>query len=78
MAKGLEAATALIDRTDANNFYVACGLARAGKKDVAIDCLERVVEAGWYDGNWLQQDHDLDSLRDEPRFRRIERELDAA
>ena len=77
VAKGLEAATALIDRTDANNFYVACALARAGEKDTALDCLERVVEAGWYDNNWLQQDHDLDGLRDEPRFKRIARELGA-
>ena len=78
VARGLEAATALIDRTDANNFYVACGLARAGEKDIALDCLERIVEDGWYDKNWLRHDHDLDGLRGEPRFKRIARELGAA
>ena len=57
---------------------MACGLARAGEKDIALDCLERIVEAGWYDRNWLSHDLDLDGLRDEPRFKRIARELSAA
>ena len=76
--KGVETAAGLIEDSDPNSYYVACGLARAGELDLALDCLERIVEAGWYDANWLTYDQDLDALRDEPRFKRIAKELSAA
>ncbi len=75
---GIETAAGLITDSDPNCYYVACGLARAGELDLALDCLERIVEDGWYDANWLTYDRDLDGLRDEPRFKRIARELSAA
>ncbi len=75
---GVEMATEMVGSSDPNHYYVACGLARAGETDIALDCLERIVEGGWYDKNWLRHDRDLDGLRGEPRFRRIEHELRAA
>ena len=56
-------------------YYLACAFARAGEIRPALDCLERVVETGWSHPGWLRSDPDLDSLRKELRFQRIERSL---
>jgi tetratricopeptide (TPR) repeat protein len=48
----------------------ACGLARLGRKDEAIDKLEQSDEAGFRDLlHQMSIDPDLDSLRDLPRFK---------
>lgn len=56
-------------------YYLACAFARAGEVRPALDCLERIVETGWSHPGWLRSDPDLDSLRNELRFQRIERAL---
>lgn len=68
---GVRAATRLLDDLDPSHYYLICGLARAGETDLALDCLEAVIETGWSHGAWLIHDRDLDSLRQEPRFRRL-------
>ena len=50
---------------------LACSYARAGKREDALRTLERSLEAGLKEA-WRLQDGDLDSLRAEDRFRRIE------
>lgn len=47
----------------------ACALALEGRRDMALDALERAVVTGFSDASLLASDSDLDSLRDTDRFR---------
>lgn len=47
----------------------ACHLALEGKKTEALDWLELAVAAGWNRYKHMQEDRDLVSLRDDPRFK---------
>ncbi len=50
-------------------FYAcACNFAMLGRADKAISCLERARLFGSLPKPWLENDPDLDSLRDRPRF----------
>lgn len=61
-----------IDPSDARIQYnVACLLALAGRPDRAIDCLQSAVNAGFAHLDWVEKDPDLDSLRDDPRFKSL-------
>jgi hypothetical protein len=40
-------------------------------KDTALDYLERAVELNFWDWQWMEEDGDLDFIRDEPRYRRV-------
>jgi len=42
--------------------------AKAGMKDEALGLLERALGLGWGKRDWIEQDTDYDSLRDDPRF----------
>ena len=42
--------------------------ARSGLTDEALDLLERMFGKGWGKKDWVENDPDYDSLRDEPRF----------
>jgi adenylate cyclase len=52
-------------------YNVACLYALEGQADLAIDCLEQALRAGFGGGDWIAHDPDLDSLRDLPRFQRL-------
>ena len=61
-----------IDPTDAGICYnVACLYAVEGDADRAIDCLEDAVRAGFAHRDWIENDPDLDSLREDPRFQAL-------
>jgi len=47
---------------------IACLNARLGRKEAALDLLERAVTVHGAQRDWIEQDRDYDSLRDEPRF----------
>jgi adenylate cyclase len=47
----------------------ACLFARAGEIDKAMDCLEHA--SAFHDPDWIDNDSDLDALRDEPRFQAL-------
>ena len=49
----------------------ACLQARLGHADRAIELLERVSAQGWGQRDWLERDPDYDSLREDPRFKRL-------
>jgi len=49
-------------------YDIACALALDGKRDAALDALDRAVEAGFNDASTFSKDPDLESLRDSPRF----------
>jgi adenylate cyclase len=57
------------------HYNVACGLALAGRRDAALDALDRAVEAGYRDASWIAKDEDLVSLRETPRFKALLRKL---
>lgn len=61
------------------DYNIACAMALLGETDAALDtldaCLPRVDPVTF--SVWVEQDTDLDALRDFPRFQRLVRELDA-
>jgi non-specific serine/threonine protein kinase len=46
----------------------ACLRARLGRKEEALELLERTVATGSGKRDWIENDPDYDSLRDDPRF----------
>ena len=60
------------DPEDALNLYnVACVHAQNGNTAEALDCLERSINMGMTQLDWIQHDSDLDPLREEPRFKAL-------
>lgn len=58
-----------MDPRDAGVQYnVACLYALEDQPEQAIDCLERAIDAGFGNRDWIEHDPDLDSLRAHPRF----------
>jgi adenylate cyclase len=58
-----------IDPNDLAMIYnIACLHAVAGRKERALDLLERGVELGWNRPEWAKHDSDLESLHGDPRF----------
>jgi TolB-like protein/Flp pilus assembly protein TadD len=52
-------------------YNVACIYAAVGKPNEAIGFLERAVEVGFSHLEWIENDADLDPLRDQPRFKEL-------
>ena len=48
-----------------------CLLARAGRKEEALDYAEKVLGKGYGKRDWIENDPDYDSLREEPRFQKL-------
>jgi len=65
-----------IDPDDPAVLYnVACVHARLGMTEKAITCLERALQQGeWYKA-WAEHDSDLDSIRSEPRFQALLKQI---
>ena len=58
-----------IDPTDSVVLYnVACFYGLDGQVDKALNCLESAVDNGSVSASWMQNDNDLASIRDNPRF----------
>lgn len=65
-----------IDPEDAGVRYnVACLFALEGATDRAFECLEDAIRAGFGNRAWLENDPDIASLRDDPRFDALMRPL---
>ncbi len=61
-----------VDPDDPTLLYnVACFYSQTGDVDKALDCLERANLPGMANTSWVQNDADLDPLRDQPRFKAI-------
>ncbi len=55
-----------------SKYNIACGYALLGNKDAALEWLARAMDEGFVGRNdLLRTDTDLDSIRDNPRFREI-------
>lgn len=57
-------------------YNAACYFSLAGDSERAIDLLERACEFGSGSRDWFEHDHDLDTLRDDPRFQALFARLD--
>jgi serine/threonine protein kinase/tetratricopeptide (TPR) repeat protein len=61
-----------IDPEDAAVLYnVACIYSTAGLLDDALACLDRAIQNGFGHREWLNNDSDLDPLRNDPRFQSL-------
>jgi TolB-like protein/Flp pilus assembly protein TadD len=61
-----------IDPHDAGVRYnVACLYSLEEQPDRAIECLEKAMDAGFGHRDWIEQDPDLDPLRELPRFQEL-------
>jgi serine/threonine protein kinase/Flp pilus assembly protein TadD len=61
-----------LDPNDPSVLYnVACVYSGLGEADKAIDCLEKSITSGMGQKEWIENDSDLDPLRDHPRFQAL-------
>ena len=75
-ALDLAARAQALDPEDTSVLYnVACVYAIGGEVDKAVRSLERAVQNGFGQREWLENDSDLDSLRAVPRFQALMRRL---
>ena len=49
-------------------YNLGCIHAMAGEPDVALDCLDHAIAAGFRHRPWFEHDSNLDSIRDRPEF----------
>ena len=56
-------------------YNVACIYSIQGELDKAADCLERSIENGYAGKDWLENDADLNPLRDHPRYQALLKKL---
>lgn len=58
-----------IDPDDSVSLYnVACNYATIGRIDEALQYLERAIAKGTVSLDWMQNDRDLDNVREDPRY----------
>ncbi len=50
------------------HYNLACSLALTKRNGAALRALRQAVELGYRDADWMQQDPDLDTLKDQPEF----------
>jgi len=58
------------------HYNLACSFALLKRTDLAIKTLRRAVELGYHDFRYMREDHDLDGIRHDPRFRALLREFE--
>ena len=59
------------------HYNLACSYSLLKKPDLSIKTLRRAVELGYRDFRYIREDHDLDAIRQDPRFRQLLREFEA-
>jgi tetratricopeptide (TPR) repeat protein len=58
------------------HYNLACSYALLRNVDAALTTLRRAIELGYRDFHYLRQDKDLDSIRQDPRYRQLLREFE--
>jgi adenylate cyclase len=65
-----------IDPHDAGVRYnVACLYSLENEVEQAIECLQEAINSGFGHRDWIEQDPDLDALREHPRFQELVNQL---
>lgn len=57
------------------HYNLACSYALLRQSDLAIGTLRKALELGYHDFGYIRQDRDLDSIRRDPRFKKLMREF---
>jgi len=71
IADGLRMDRRLVRLQPANptaHYNLACSLALTKRNGAALRALQQAIELGYSDGDWMQQDPDLDALKRRPEF----------
>ena len=58
------------------HYNLACSYALLKKPELALKTLRKAVELGYRDFRYMREDRDLDSIRQDPRFRQLLREYE--
>jgi tetratricopeptide (TPR) repeat protein len=58
------------------HYNLACSFALLKRTDAAVKSLRQAIELGYRDFRYMREDHDLDSIRGDPRFRQLMREYE--
>lgn len=58
------------------HYNLACSYALLKRLDPAIKALRKAVELGYRDFRYMREDHDLDAIRSDPRFKQLVREFE--
>jgi len=56
-------------------YNAACIYSKSGNSDKALDYFEQAIESGYSSREWIDNDSDLDPIRDHPRFQNILKKL---
>jgi superkiller protein 3 len=67
----LERAIELAPDMEQAYYCLACYYALTGKKTKALEYLGKALEKGFRDRDWIEADHDVDSLKGDPRFGKL-------
>jgi tetratricopeptide (TPR) repeat protein len=79
LTEGLEVDKQLVrlrPRDALAHYNLACSYALLKRPDQSLKILRRAVELGYRDFRYMREDHDLDSIRHDPRFRQLLREYE--
>lgn len=74
IADGLKMDRKLVKLQPANataHYNLACSLALSKRKNDALRALQEAVKLGYRDVDWMQQDPDLDVLKQHPAFQSL-------
>jgi len=52
-------------------YNLACSLALLNRREQSLRTLRKAIELGYRDFRYMREDHDLDSIRQDPRFREL-------
>ncbi len=74
-AEWMERAVSLDPEETSVLYNAACFYSRMGKVEKALDYFERTIESGWGSKEWIENDSDLDPIRNHPRFQVIMKKL---
>ncbi len=58
------------------HYNLACSLALSKRRRDALKSLQRAIELGYRDLDWLMKDPDLDLLKEDPEFASIVSQID--
>jgi hypothetical protein len=58
------------------HYNLACSFALLKRNEQCIKTLRRAIELGYRDFRYMREDHDLDAVRHDPRFRQLMREFE--
>ena len=58
------------------HYNLACSYALVKRADASIKTLRKAVELGYRDFRYMREDHDLDTIKQDPRFRQLLREFE--